>query len=108
MSKKKRKKAQRATEELQLAMLQQFNGRQPGGMMSGITNMLPAGRTEQFLLGAVLGAAAAYVLSDEELRGKLMKSGLKLYTSLLGGYAEFKEQLADLQAEVDAERQGSA
>lgn len=111
MSKKKRKKAARnggglSAEEFQYAVMQGMNGRNGGGMMSGLAKMLPAGRTEQFLLGAVIGAAAAYVLSDEELRGKLMKSGIKLYSSLMGGYAEFKEQMADLQAEVDAEQQG--
>lgn len=110
MSKKKRKKALRAAQEFQMGMMQGMNGRNPqngGGMMSGLANMLPAGRAEQFLLGAVLGAAAAYVLSDEELRGKLMKSGINLYTNLMGGYAEFKEQMADLQAEAEAERQGT-
>lgn len=107
MSKKKRKKAQRAAEDFQLAVMQGMGTQNRRGMMGGLANMLPAGRTEQFLLGAVIGAAAAYVLSDEELRGKLMKSGLKLYSSLMGGYAEFKEQMADMQAEVEAERQGA-
>lgn len=106
MSKKKHKKAKRAAQEFQLGMMQGMNGANGGGMMNGLARMLPAGRAEQFLLGAVLGAAAAYVLSDEELRGKLMKSGINLYTNLMGGYAEFKEQMADLQAEAEAERQG--
>lgn len=109
MSKKKDKKARRAAQEFQKGMLQGLNGQPPangGGIMNGLARMLPAGRAEQFLLGAVLGAAAAYVLSDEELRGKLMKSGINLYTNLIGGYAEFKEQMADLQAEAEAERQG--
>lgn len=107
MSKKKRKKAERLkAEQFQMAVMQAMNGQKRGGMLGGLTKMLPAGRNEQFLLGAAIGAAAAYLLSDEELRGKLMKSGIKLYSNLMGGFAEMKEQMADLQAEVEAEQQG--
>lgn len=82
------------------------SGSRQGGLFSGLAGMLPGGRNEQFLLGAAVGAAAAYLLSDEQLRGKLMKSGIHLYTDLMGGLAELKEQMSDLQAEVEAERQG--
>lgn len=78
-----------------------LNGR--GGLMS----LLPSKRSEQFLLGAVLGVAAAYVLSDEQVRGKLMKAGVKLYASLAGGLEEIKEQMADVKAEVAAEESGA-
>ncbi len=61
-----------------------------------------SGQTEQFILGAVLGAAGAYVLADEELRGKVMKSAMKLYSGFTGGIEEFKEQMADLKAELEA------
>jgi len=68
---------------------------------------LPAGfgsrQTEQFLLGALLGAAAAYVLSDEALRSKIVKGAMKLYAGVAGGLEEFKEQMADLKAEAEAE-----
>lgn len=67
---------------------------------------LPAGfgsrTTEQFLLGALLGAAATYVLSDEELRGKIVKGAMKLYSGVAGGFEELKEQIADLKAEAEA------
>ncbi|WP_029007247.1 hypothetical protein [Azospirillum halopraeferens] len=76
------------------------------GLMGGLAALLPSRRTEQFLVGALVGAAAAYVLSDAELRGKLLKSGLQLYGSLAGGLAEMKEQVSDLQAELEAERAG--
>lgn len=69
----------------------------------GLPRGLGAGTTEQFVIGALLGAAAAYVLADEELRGKIMKSAMKLYTGLAGGVEEFKEQMADLKAEIEAE-----
>ncbi len=75
------------------------------GFLSGLG--LPAGfgsrRTEQFIIGALLGAAATYVLSDEALRAKLLKGAMKLYGNVAGGIEEFKEQLADLKAEAQAE-----
>lgn len=77
------------------------------GMLGGLSNLLPGRPSEQFLVGALVGAAAAYVLSDAELRGKIIKSGLKLYGSLAGGLAEMKEQAADLQAELEAEQAGA-
>ncbi|AIB13300.1 hypothetical protein ABAZ39_15205 (plasmid) [Azospirillum argentinense] len=77
------------------------------GLLGGLSGLLPSRRSEQFLIGLLVGAAAAYVLSDEELRGKIVKSGLKLYGNLAGGLAEMKEQMADLQAELEAEQAGA-
>ncbi|THF63258.1 hypothetical protein [Pseudothauera rhizosphaerae] len=78
------------------------------GFLQGLPAMLRSRHTEQFLLGALLGAAAAWVLADEELRGKLVKAGIKLYSGLAGGIEEMKEQMADIKAEVEAERHGDA
>lgn len=79
---------------------------QAAGRKQGLGALLPAGGREQFLLGLLLGGGIAYVMSDEELRAKIFKSGLQLYTSVMGGLAEMKEQMADLQAEVQAEQNG--
>ena len=57
---------------------------------------------QQFLAGALLGAAAAYVFADEALRAKLIKGGMQLYASIVGGFEEIKEQMADIQAEMAA------
>lgn len=110
MAKKSRKKAKKARQQMEAwaAQAQAFNGQgfgraTGGGLFDGLARLLPAGRTEQFLLGAAIGAAAAYVLSDDELRGKLIKSGLSLYTGIVGGLEEMKEQVADIQAEMGAE-----
>lgn len=105
---KKGKKAQRRMAEWQAAG---WPGgfpppQQNAGFFAGLSRLLPQGRTEQFLLGAAVGAAAAYVLSDDELRAKLIKSGLQLYTGLMGGLEEVKEQVADIQAEMAAEQDG--
>lgn len=69
----------------------------------GLPGRFGSTNSEQFIIGALLGAATAYVLADENLRGKIMKSMLKLYGGLSGGFEEFKEQLADLKAEITAE-----
>lgn len=76
--------------------------RQPG-LMAGLSRFLPSRRSEQFLLGALIGAAATYVLSDEQIRGKLIKSGIQLYSGLAGGIEEMKEQMADIKAEMAAQ-----
>lgn len=76
-----------------------------GRLLEGFPHALKSRQSEQFLLGALVGAAAAYVLSDEELRGKLVKTGIKLYSGVVGSFEEMKEQMADLKAEVEAERQ---
>ncbi len=71
------------------------------GLLNGLMRTRPS---EQFLLGALLGAGAAWVLSDEELRGKLIKAGMKLYAGLAGGFEEMKEQMADIRAELETEQ----
>jgi hypothetical protein len=76
--------------------------------MQGLAAHLPAQNTEQFLLGLLIGAGATWVLSDENLRGKLIKSALKLYSSIAGGVEEMKEQMADIKAELDTEQHGDA
>ncbi|ATE62706.1 hypothetical protein CCZ27_15100 [Thauera sinica] len=78
------------------------------GLLQGMPAFLRTRNTEQFLIGALIGAAAAWVLSDEELRGKIVKSAMKLYTGIAGGFEEMKEQMADIRAEVEAERHGDA
>lgn len=74
-----------------------------GGLLQGMAAFFPSRGTEQFVLGMMIGAAAAWVLTDEELRGKLVKAGMKLYAGVAGGFEEMKEQMADIRAEVEAE-----
>lgn len=99
---KKRKKSKGAKRGYAQGATPAANG-EGTGLFAGLSRLLPSRRSEQFLLGALVGAAAAYVLSDEELRGKLMRSGLKLYGNMAGGLAEMKEQMADIQAELATE-----
>ncbi len=78
------------------------------GLFNGLAKLLPSHRTDQFLVGLLFGAAAVYVLSDEEIRAKLIKSGMKLYAGMAGGFEEIKEQFADIRAELDIESQADA
>ncbi|MFC5300760.1 hypothetical protein [Azospira restricta] len=106
MAKKKDKKRMKREMETMFAqaMLNAGNGGaafagNQRGLLGRLATVAP---NQQFMLGALLGAAAVYVLGDEKLRGKLMKSGMNLYASILGGIEEIKEQAADLRAEVEA------
>ena len=75
-----------------------------GGLLHNLQGMVGSRHTEQFILGALIGAAAVYVLGDEEMRSKLVKTGMKLYAGIAGGFEEIKEQMADIRAEVAAEQ----
>lgn len=66
------------------------------------TGLAALGGGQQFLAGALLGAAVAYVFADEALRAKLIKGGMQLYAGLAGGFEEIREQVADIQAEMAA------
>ena len=74
------------------------------GLLHGFQGLLGSRQTEQFVLGALIGAAAVYVLGAEEIRNKLVKTGMKLYANVVGGFEEMKEQMADVRAEVEAEQ----
>ena len=78
------------------------------GGLGGLGGLLPSRRSEQFLLGLALGAAGAWVLSDAELRGKIMKGAMRLYAGVAAGMEEMKEQAEDLKAELAAEQAGPA
>jgi hypothetical protein len=85
-------------------------GAAPGmnnGFLHGLQGLVGSRQTEQFILGALLGAAAVYVLGDEEMRAKLVKTAMKLYAGVAGGFEEIKEQMADLKAEVAAEQRSA-
>ncbi|GHT89828.1 hypothetical protein AGMMS49545_01240 [Betaproteobacteria bacterium] len=77
---------------------------QNNGVFSSFANVLPKKGRDQFLLGLALGAAAAYVLGNEEVRARIIKAGIHLYTGLAGGLEEIKEQFADIQAELGAQQ----
>lgn len=75
--------------------------------LHNLQGLVGSRNSEQFIVGALIGAAAVYVLGDEEMRAKLMKGMMKLYSGIAGGFEEMKEQMADLKAEVAAEQRSA-
>lgn len=82
-------------------------GMDSSSILHNLQGLLGSRNTEQFIVGALIGAAAVYVLGDEEMRAKLMKGMMKLYAGVAGGFEEVKEQMADLKAEVAAEKRSA-
>lgn len=100
MGKKKAKKLK----QWQAMMTNEINPVDPkAGLFKTLKQSWGQRQTEQFILGAVVGAAAVYILGDEQTRHKVIKAGMTLYTNLMGEFEEIKEQMADIQAEIQAE-----
>jgi hypothetical protein len=72
---------------------------------TGLAALTPG---QQLMAGVLIGAAAAWVLGDEKMRAKLLRAGMQLYSGLSAGFEEIKEQMADIQAEMAAERMSGA
>lgn len=83
-------------------------GQQPQAHGTGIFGWLGNRQMEQFILGVLLGGAAVYILGDPDKRARLMRMVMKLYTGVAGSFEEFKEQIADLKAEVASEQGAGA
>lgn len=104
---KKLKKLKKQLKALNAGMPQAMAPAGSGGIVAGLGRLLPSRRSDQFLLGLVLGGAGAYVLSDEALRGRIMKSWMRLYAGMASGIEEMKEQMEDIKAELAAEQDGA-
>lgn len=75
--------------------------------LHNLQGLVGSRKSEQFIVGALIGAAAVYVLGDEEMRTRLMKGMMKLYLGIAGVFEEMKEQMADIKAEVAAEKRSA-
>jgi hypothetical protein len=106
LAKKKHKKLKKQLLRQQKAGTNAGMGPNGQGLLGGLARLLPGKPSDQFLVGALLGAASAYVLADDALRGKLIRTGLNLYSSFAGGLEEVKEQVADIKAEMAAQQNG--
>ncbi len=74
------------------------------GILAGAKKLLPNTASEQFLVGLLIGAGVTYVLSDENLRGHIIRYAVQTYGNIVGGFEEFREQAADIQAEILADQ----
>lgn len=57
--------------------------------------------TSHFVMGAVAGAAVAYLLSNKKVQQGLCATGTKAWSAVRGEVEELKERLEDTQAELD-------
>lgn len=64
--------------------------------------------TTELLAGAVVGAAAMYVLTNESVQKRLFKGVAMMSDALSGGLDELKERYEDARAEYEAEKSGQA
>lgn len=98
----KGKKALKKNGGMNPAMWNQMLQANNPGLLASLTP------NQQLLTGILIGAGVAWVLGDEKMRAKLMKAGMQLYTGMAGGFEEIKEQMSDIQAEMEAERMRAA
>lgn len=65
----------------------------------------PAGGilNDRFLKGLLIGAAAAYLLSNETVQRTAIKGAVRAWGLVQGGMEELKERFHDAEAEVRAE-----
>jgi len=58
--------------------------------------------SNRFLKGLIIGGAAAYLLTNEQVQQSAIKGVVKVWTLLQGGVAELKERFHDAEAEIRA------
>jgi hypothetical protein len=58
---------------------------------------------DRFLKGLLIGAAAAYLLTNENVQRTAIKGAVKVWSLLQGGVEEIKERFHDAEAEIRAE-----
>lgn len=61
---------------------------------------------DRFLKGLLIGAAAAYVLTNESVQRGAIKGVVKIWSTLQGGVEEIKERFQDAEAEIRAAEAG--
>jgi hypothetical protein len=81
----------------------------PAAAMQGRGYPTPAAQSsffnlgnDRFLKGLLIGAAAAYLLTNENVQRTAIKGAVKLWGGLQGGVEEIKERFHDAEAELQA------
>lgn len=60
---------------------------------------------QRFWTGALIGAAAAFLLTNESVQRATIKTAVKVWSLMEGGFEELKERFRDAQAEISAEEE---
>lgn len=58
---------------------------------------------DRFIKGALIGAAAAYVLTNESVQRTLIKSAVRAWSLVQSSVEEVKERFHDAEAEIQSE-----
>jgi hypothetical protein len=75
-----------------------YPGQQAGSALAGWFDF----RDERFIRGALIGAAAAVILTNPSVQKKTMQSLVSLWSLFQGGVEEMKERFRDVEAELQA------
>ncbi|MBP1680328.1 MAG: hypothetical protein H6Q35_667 [Proteobacteria bacterium] len=73
-----------------------------GGMMANPEHLFGAFNTKQFVVGALIGAVGAYLLTNEKAQKNLFKTIAKGTEMFQAGIEEMKERFEDAKAELAA------
>jgi hypothetical protein len=57
---------------------------------------------QRFIKGALVGAIAAYLLTNDNVQQAVIKSTVKVWSMVQGGVEEMKERFRDAEAELHA------
>ena len=76
--------------------VQQYMPQYPQQQSSSLLN-------ERFFKGLLIGAAAAYLLTNENVQRTAIKGAVKAWSLLQGGVEELKERFHDAEAEIRTE-----
>ena len=60
---------------------------------------------ERFWTGALIGAAAAFLLTNEGVQRATIKTAVRVWSLMEGGFEELKERVRDAQAEIKADEE---
>jgi hypothetical protein len=69
---------------------------------SADSSLLSSLTSSRFLKGLVIGGAAAYLLTNDQVQRAVIKGTVKVWTLVQGGVAELKERFQDAEAEIRA------
>ena len=76
-----------------------------GGMLPNPVHLLGAFNTKQFVIGALVGAVGAYLLTNEKAQKALFKTAAKGTQAFQAGIEEMKERFEDAKAELAVEQE---
>lgn len=64
--------------------------------------MAQSPRSGRFLQGLLIGGVAAYLLSNEQVQQSVIRSAVRVWSTVQGGMEEMKERFRDAEAELHA------